>query len=133
MRRVLTALAVGVVGLVMAIPAQAAGSGPPFQAGPKHGDQFTSTSADPNTGEVQIFNLNIRQPSAVHCVGDGPYASLQTTQPADGIHSVSVAYKDGTWQDTVVLNIDIFGSKSGALGHGAVPGGTSPLPNPAYQ
>jgi hypothetical protein len=124
MKRVLTALvALGAV-LVMAVPAQA--GGPPFQAGPKHGDQFTSTSADPSTGEVQIFNLNARQPSAVHCVGDGPYASLQTTQPADGIHSVSVAYKDGTWQDTVVLNIDIFGSKSGALGHGAVPGGTSP-------
>jgi hypothetical protein len=124
MRRVLTALAALGAVLVMAVPAQA--GGPPFQAGPKHGDQFTSTSADPNTGEVQIFNLNIRQPSAVHCVGDGPYASLQTTQPADGVHSVAVAYKDGTWQDTVVLNIDIIGSKSGALGHGAVTGGTSP-------
>ena len=52
MRRVLTALAVGVVGVVMAIPAQAAGSGPPFQAGPKQGDQFTSTSADPSTAPI---------------------------------------------------------------------------------
>ena len=121
MRRVLTALAALGAVLVMAVPAQA--GGPPFQAGPKHGDQFTSTSADPNTGEVQIFNLNARQPSAVHCVGDGPYATLQTTQPADGVHSVSVAYKDGTWQDTVVLNVDVFGSRSGALGHGAVLGG----------
>jgi hypothetical protein len=122
MRRVLTALAVAAVGVVMAIPAQAAGSGPPFQAGPKQGDQFTSTSADPSTGEVSIFSLNIRQAAAVNCAGQGPYATLQTSQPADGVRSVAVAYKDGSWSDTVVLNIDIFGSKSGALGHGAVLG-----------
>ena len=121
MRRVLTALAALGAVLVMAVPAQA--GGPPFQAGPKHGDEFTSTSADPNTGEVSIFSLNARQPSAVHCAGDGPFATLQSTQPADGVHSVAVAYKDGSWIDTVVLNIDIFGSQSGALGHGAVTGG----------
>ncbi|HEX3606925.1 MAG TPA: hypothetical protein VH134_13460 [Candidatus Dormibacteraeota bacterium] len=121
MRRVLTALAALGAVVVMAVPAQA--GGPPFQAGPKHGDEYTSTSADPNSGTVQIFALNARQPSAVHCAGDGPYATLQSTQPADGVRSVSVAYKDGSWIDTVVLNIDIFGSKSGALGHGAVTGG----------
>jgi hypothetical protein len=107
--------------MLMAVPVQA--GGPPFQAGPKHGDQFTSTSANPNTGEVQIFSLNVRQPSAVHCQGDGPFATLQTTQPADGIHSVAVAYKDGSWVDTVVLNVVVFGSRSGVLGHGAVTGG----------
>ncbi len=122
MRRVLTALAIGAVGVVMAIPAQAAGGGPPFQAGPKQGDQFTSVSADPNTGQVSIFQLNIRQPAAVNCAGQGPYATLQTTQPADGVHSVAVAYTDDSWMDTVVLNVDVIGSRTGALGHGAVLG-----------
>lgn len=122
MRRVLTALAVAVVGVVMAIPAQAAGGGPPFQAGPRQGDQFTSVSADPNTGEVSILQVNVRQPAAVNCAGQGPYATLQTSQPADGVRSVSVAYRDATWSDTVVLNVDVFGSRSGALGHGTVLG-----------
>ena len=62
MRRVLTALAALGAVLVLAVPAQA--GGPPFQPGPKHGDQFTSTSANPNTGEVQIFALNARQQRA---------------------------------------------------------------------
>ncbi len=122
MRRLLTALAVGAVGVVMAIPASAAGGGPPFQAGPKHGDQFTQTSADPNTGEVSIFQLNIRQAAAVNCAGQGPMATLQTSQPAGGVRSVAVAYRDASWTDTVVLNVDVVGSRSGALGHGAVLG-----------
>jgi hypothetical protein len=122
MRRLLTALAVGVVWVVTAIPAQAAGGGPPFQAGPKGGDQFTYTSADPSSGEVSILQLNIRQAAAVNCAGQGPYATLQTTQPADGVGSVALAYTDGSWMDTVVLNVDVVGSKSGALGHGAVTG-----------
>lgn len=121
MRRVLTALAAGVVGVVMAIPAQAA-SGPPFQAGPKQGDQFTHTSADPQTGEVSIFQLNIRQAAAVNCAGQGPYATLQTTQPGDGVHSIAVAYRDAMWSDTVVLNVDVIGSLTGAIGHGTVLG-----------
>ena len=48
MRRVLTALAALGAMMVMAVPAQA--GGPPFQAGPKHGDEFTSTSAPPALG-----------------------------------------------------------------------------------
>ena len=88
MRRVLTALAVGVVGVVMAIPAQAAGGGPPFQAGPKQGDQFTQTSADPATGDVSIFQLNVRQAAAVNCAGQGPMATLETSQPADGVRQL---------------------------------------------
>jgi len=122
MRRILTALVAGVVAVVMAIPAQASGGGPPFQAGPKGGDQFTFTSADPTSGEVAILQLNIRQAAAVNCAGQGPYATLQTTQPADGVGSVAVAYTDGSWMDTVVVNVDVVGSKSGALGHGAVTG-----------
>src|SRR5258708_14571602 len=108
MKRVLTALATGLVGIAMAIPAQAAG--PPFQAGPKGGDQFTSSSADPATGTVQIFQLNIRQAAAVNCAGQGPFATLQTSHPADGVRSVAVAYRDGSWMDPVVLHLDAFGS-----------------------
>jgi hypothetical protein len=122
MRRVLTALAVGAVGVVMAIPVQAAGDGRPFQAGPKQGDQFTQTSANPASGEVSIFQLNIRQAAAVNCAGQGPMATLETSQPADGVRSVAVAYRDASWTDTVVLNVDVVGSKSGALGHGTVLG-----------
>jgi hypothetical protein len=120
MRRVLTTLAIGLVGLVMAIPAQAAG--PPFQAGPKGGDQFTSASADPATGTVQVFQLNLRQSAAVACAGQGPFATLETSMPGGGVHSLSVAYTDGSWMDTVVLNVDVIGSKTGAIGHGAVTG-----------
>ena len=122
MRRVLTALAVGVVGVVVAIPAQAAGGGPPFQAGPKQGDQFTQTSANPASGDVSIFQLNIRQAAAVNCAGQGPMATLESSRPADGVRSVAVAYRDASWTDTVVLNVDVVGSRSGALGHGTVLG-----------
>ncbi|MGH7749138.1 MAG: hypothetical protein ACREQ5_30900, partial [Candidatus Dormibacteria bacterium] len=91
MRRILTALAMVLVGIVTSITAQAAG--PPYQAGPRGGDQFTFTSGDPATGTVQIFQVNARQAAAVNCAGQGPYATLQVSQPVrGGISKVSVAY-----------------------------------------
>ena len=118
------ALVAGVAGAVLAVSAQAAAvHGPPYAAGPKGGDQFTSVSADPQTGTIQISQVNARQAAAVNCVGQGPWATLQTSQPVTGrLSLVRVTYRDATWNDTVVMNIDVFGSRSGAIGHGALLG-----------
>lgn len=118
------ALVAGVTGAALAVPARAATAHtPPYTAGPKGGDQFTSVSADPQTGTIVIAQVDARQAAAVNCVGQGPWATLQTSQPATGpLSMVRVAYRNATWSDTVVMNIDVFGSRSGALGHGALLG-----------
>jgi hypothetical protein len=114
------ALVAGVAGAVLAVSVKAAVThGPPYTAGPRGGDQFTSVSADPQTGTIVISQVDARQAAAVNCVGQGPWATLQTSQPVTGpLSLVKVAYQNATWNDTVVMNIDVFGSRSGALGHG---------------
>ena len=68
---------------------------------------------------MEIFQANARQGASVHCVGQGPYANLEVTRPVTGrISKISVAYRDATYMQTVVLNVDVVGSRSGALGHG---------------
>ena len=118
------AMVAGVAGAALAVSARAATvHTPPYTAGPKGGDQFTSVSADPQTGTIVIAQVDARQAAAVNCVGQGPWATLQASQPAPGrLSLVRVAYRDATWSDTVVMNIDVFGSRSGTLGHGALLG-----------
>jgi hypothetical protein len=125
MRRGVGAVAAALLaGAVLAASAQAATRhGPPYTPGPKGGDQFTSVSADPATGTIQIAQVDGRQAAAVNCVGEGPWATLETSQPVtDAVSLVRVAYQDAIWSDTVVMNIDVIGSRSGALGHGSVLG-----------
>lgn len=119
------ALVTGVAGAALVVSARAATMHtPPYTEGPKGGDQFTSVSEDPQTGTIMIAQVDARQAAAVNCVGQGPWATLQTSQPAtDRLSMVRVAYQNATWSDTVVMNIDVFGSRSGALGHGALLGG----------
>jgi hypothetical protein len=111
----------------MAAPAQAAGAGygpGQYQDGPKSGDAHTFADANPSTGEVMIFEHNTRQTAAVHCVGDGPRATLRVLHPViDRVSAVQVAYEDAFLSDhEIVMDVSVTGSKTGYLGHGAVLG-----------
>ena len=110
----------------MAAPAQAgAGYGPgQYQAGPKNGDAHTFVDANPSNGEVMIFEHNARQAAAVHCVGDGPRATLRAVHTVtDMVSAVQVSYDHAFLSDhEIVMDVSVTGSKSGYLGHGAVLG-----------
>jgi hypothetical protein len=107
----------------MAAPAQAgAGYGPgQYQAGPKNGDAHTFVDANPRSGEVTIFEHNTRQTAAVHCVGDGPRATLRVLHTVtDAVSAVQVGYDQAFLSDhEIVMDVSVTGSKSGYLGHGA--------------
>ena len=121
-RTILVALAASsaVVGLIA--PAHAAGMYAPGQgytAGPIGGDNRTQKSANPNTGEVMIFQTNSRQAAAVHCIGDGPYAKLRVSHPVDGdVSTVTVRYTETTMSEHPVIDVLVEGSNTGWLGHG---------------
>lgn len=121
-RRILVALVASwaVVGAIA--PAHAAATYAPgngYTAGPVTGDNRTQKSADPNTGEVMIFQTNTRQAAAVHCIGDGPVAKLRVSHPVDGdVSTVTVHYDNATMSEHPVIDVTVEGSKTGWLGHG---------------
>lgn len=122
MRKILTALAASSVVAVMALPAGAATAYGPgqYQPGPKGGDASTMAEADPGTGEVTIFQHNTRQAAAVHCIGDGPRATLLAAETVSGpITSVTVDYADALMTAHPVIDVLVTGSESDWLGHGA--------------
>jgi len=121
MRRVLTVLAATAALLPLAAPAGAATDYTPGQytAGPKGGDASTYTEADPASGKVVIFQRNTRQAAAVHCIGDGPRATLVAAHPVTGpASSVVVNYADAFMTAHPVIDVLVTGSKSDWLGHG---------------
>src|SRR5918996_1522537 len=117
MRRILLALVASSAVIGLAMPAQASSYGPGsgYAAGPQSGDQFTTHSANPGTGEVSIFQHNDRQAAAVHCVGDGPRATLKVSEPVRGTQS--------GWQGHGAA----LGPKSGEAGSVNVPLQGDPL------
>ncbi len=122
MRKILTALAASSVVAVMALPAGAGTAYGPgqYQPGPKGGDASTYTEADPATGEVTIFQHNTRQAAAVHCIGDGPRATLLAAQTiSDAVSSVTVDYAEAFMTAHPVIDVLVTGSQSDWLGHGA--------------
>jgi hypothetical protein len=121
MRRILVALVASGLGMTLSTVAGAADtSAPPYQAGPRGGDNHSFAVADPSTGTVAIFEDNLRQAAAVACAGDGPRATLLATHTVSGLVSgVKVQYSDAMLSDNVVMDVLVTGSQSGWLGHKA--------------
>lgn len=122
----LGALAAAGMAIAAIAPAQAAtnyGPGQGYSTGPTGGDARTTTSADPGSGEVMIFQTNTRQAAAVHCVGEGPVAKLRVSHPVSGdVSMVKVNYTGLTMSEHPVVDVLVTGSKTGWLGHGNVLG-----------
>ena len=121
MRRILVALVASSAVIGLATPAQAGTYGPDsgYMAGPQSGDASTMHSADPRTGVVSIFQHNLRQAAAVHCIGDGPRAMLKVQQPVEGaVSSVTVEYAVAFMTEHPVIDVLVRGTKSGWQGHG---------------
>jgi hypothetical protein len=121
--RILVAVMASGMAVAAIAPAYAAtyGPGKGYTPGPKGGDNRTQASADPNTGEVMIFQRNDRQAAAVHCVGEGPYAKLRVHHPVTeaAVSSVKVTFTGATMSEHPVIDVLVWGSKTGWLGHGA--------------
>lgn len=125
MRRILVALMASSAVIGLATPAHAGSYGPGggYTAGPQGGDSFTTHSASPQTGKVQIFQHNSRQAAAVHCLGDGPRATLKVSQPVSGSESsVTVEYAEAMMTEHPVIDVLVRGTDSGWQGHGAATG-----------
>lgn len=115
------AAAASVAVAAIALPAGAGTSYGPgqYEPGPKGGDASTMAEADPATGEVAIFQHNTRQAAAVHCIGDGPRATLLATETVTGeISSVTVDYAEALMTAHPVIDVLVTGSQSDWLGHG---------------
>ena len=120
MRRILTALVASVAVMAMAAPANAADYAPgQYEVGPSGGDPSTYTEADPATGKVVVFQHNTRQAAAVHCIGNGPRATLTATHiVSDAVSSVTVNYSGAIMSAHPVIDVLVTGSQSDWLGHG---------------
>jgi hypothetical protein len=121
MRRILVALVASSAVIGLATPAQAGSYGPGsgYMAGPQSGDANTSHSASPQTGVVSIMQHNSRQAAAVHCIGDGPRATLKIKEPVDGpVSSVTVEYAEAFMTEHPVIDVLVRGTQSGWQGHG---------------
>lgn len=122
MKRIVGALVASWLAVAVVAPAGAAtgyGPGQGYQQGPQGGDNRTSVSADPDTGEVMIFQRNDRQAAAVHCVGEGPFAKLRVHHPVadEAVSSVEVAYTGAFMTEHPVIDVLVTGTESGWLGH----------------
>lgn len=120
MRRALLVLVTSLLITTMAAPAQAASSYKPgdYRAGPKGGDTNTIAEADPSTGTVRILQHNTRQAAAVHCIGDGPRATLLATHTvSDSVSSVEVSYTEATTSEHPVIDVLVTGSSGRWFGH----------------
>ncbi|HZE67429.1 MAG TPA: hypothetical protein VE081_12395 [Sporichthyaceae bacterium] len=104
--------------VVSANPAHAAGTS--YSAGPANGDASTYHQVDTGDGTITIFQHNTRQAGTVHCVGEGPRATLANTQPATADTSaVKVAYTDAILTDAPVIDVLVTGDNGRVLGHRA--------------
>ena len=121
MRRIGVGLAACLLVVTITTPAGAASTyGPPYQAGPRGGDNHSIATADPQSGHVMIFEDNLRQSAAVVCNGDGPRATLLASHPVAGpVSAVTVTYTNARLTQNVVIDVLIKGSRSGWLGHKA--------------
>ncbi|MGH8997963.1 MAG: hypothetical protein ACRDY7_01070 [Acidimicrobiia bacterium] len=122
MKRILTVAAASLM-VVVAVGPAAAAEVSEFEAGPSGGDASTYTQADPASGEVVIFQRNTRQAAAVHCIGEGPRATLVATDTvSEAVSVVAVEYAEAFMSEHPVIDVLVTGSESGWLGHGATHG-----------
>ncbi|WP_089300405.1 hypothetical protein [Haloechinothrix alba] len=96
---------------------------PPYETGPTGGDSFTVTNVNADAGTVGVAQRNTRQAAFVHCVGNGPMATLEINHTVrEAISSVEIHYTEAILTDALVMNAIVTGSSSGWLGHGAALG-----------
>jgi hypothetical protein len=123
MKRIaLTATAAALLVAGSIAPAEASSSAAPrYQEGPSNGDESTYHSVDTSSGEITIFQHNTRQAGTVHCVGEGPRATLVATDVAksSGVRSVVVNYADALMTEHPIIDVLIEGRDKRILGHGA--------------
>ena len=120
MRSAQKVLVAALVAATMTAPAQAATAYQPgdYQAGPQGGDTNTIAEADPETGAVRVFQHNSRQAAAVHCIGDGPRATLLASHPVTGpVSSVEVSYTGATMSEHPVIDVLVSGPGGRWFGH----------------
>ena len=125
MRRASAVLVAALLMTTMADPAGATTGYTPgdYRAGPRGGDSNTIAEADPATGEVRILQHNTRQAAAVHCIGDGPRATLMTThQVSDPVSTVEVSYTEATMTAHPVIDVLVTGSGGRWFGHAVAHG-----------
>lgn len=91
-----------------------------YKAGPSNGDASTFHQVDADTGQITIFQHNTRQAGTVHCVGEGPRASLigeqATSRPAS---MVKVKYADAFMTEHPIIDVLVTGKGGRVLGHKA--------------
>jgi hypothetical protein len=121
MKRIgLTALAAALLVAASIAPAEAGATAPKYQQGPSNGDESTYHSVDTSTGEITIFQHNTRQAGTVHCVGEGPRATLLATDVArGGAKAVVVNFTDALMTEHPVIDVLVEGKGGRVLGHGA--------------
>ncbi|MGQ0467435.1 MAG: hypothetical protein ACT4QG_19230 [Sporichthyaceae bacterium] len=91
-----------------------------FEAGPSNGDESTFKSVDVGSGTVTIFQRNTRTAGTVHCVGEGPRATLAMLEaPGKTLQKVTVAYADALMTEHPVIDVLVTGADGRVLGHKA--------------
>lgn len=102
-------------------PAEASSSATAkYSEGPSNGDESTYHSVDTGSGEITIFQHNTRQAGTVHCVGQGPRATLVANDVArNGAKAVVVKFVDAIMTEHPVIDVLVEGRGGRILGHGA--------------
>ena len=118
---VLAAATFTVVAASVAPAGAASAYGPgQYKLGPHNSDPSAHAEADPSTGKVTIFQHNTRQAAAVHCIGEGPRATLKLTHSvSEAVSKVTVNYTGAIMSAHPVIDVLVTGSQSDWLGHGA--------------
>ena len=116
----ITAIAAALLVAGSIAPAEAGSSAATasYKAGPTNGDASTFHQVDPAAGLIMIFQHNTRQAGTVHCVGEGPRATLIGEQTPKGPASmVKVDYRDAFMTEHPVIDVLVTGKGGRVLGH----------------
>jgi hypothetical protein len=114
------AAALLVAGSIAPAEASSSSAAASFKEGPSNGDASTFHQVDAAAGQITIFQHNTRQAGTVHCVGEGPRATLVGEQtPKSGASMVKVDYRDAFMTEHPVIDVLVTGKDGKVLGHKA--------------
>lgn len=107
-------------GTIAPAEASSAGATASWKAGPTNGDASTFHEVDAGAGRITIFQHNTRQAGTVHCVGDGPRATLVGEQTLSKPASmVKVNYVEALMTEHPIIDVLVTGKGGRVLGHKA--------------
>ncbi|MGQ0632359.1 MAG: hypothetical protein ACT4P1_15160 [Sporichthyaceae bacterium] len=93
---------------------------PGYQVGPAGGDSSTFKEVDTASGTITILQHNSRQAGTVHCIGDGPRATLVGSHKVtDKVSRVAVDYTDAIMTEHPIIDVLVLGKNKKVLGHRA--------------